>query len=154
MNIRDALIHGNFHQLKTHASEGQKKAVRESFHGNVWKFNLTRPNADPVLMQEINELEEIKNQGSFSWFLETSTGALFESVILYFKNRIQILDLIIKLHSLSFNETEYIFHYICIDGRKLSNEQTNEFINARKNHFTSEDEVRLFLDQIYSYLKT
>lgn len=152
MGLRDALIHGNFHQLRTYASESQKKSTKESFKGRVWKVDL-KTNSIPRDMNEIYELEEIKTQGIFAWFLSTATSELFETVILEIKERIKDLDLIIELHALSFGETAWVFKQICLEGKKLSKEEVDRFINTR-NSFNSTKKVESYLvDRIQSLIK-
>lgn len=153
MGLRDALIHGNFHQLKTYASECQKKEVRDSFQGKVWKVSLGQTKADPIALNEVKELEEVKKHGSFSWFLETSTSALFETVILEFKERVDDLNLLKALHALSFEETSWAFNHICIEGKRLTDAEITQFMTARKSSFSSQKESDRLLDRIQSLIK-
>ena len=51
-NLRDALVHGNFHQLKTSSSESQTRETRERLVGSVVRIRLSDQN-----IQVMNEIK-------------------------------------------------------------------------------------------------
>ena len=79
VNIRNAIVHGNFHQVRTAASESRRNEIKNSFKGKVMMANIANV-ADSVFLSEEKEFETIKNTGLFGWFLETGNSALFETV--------------------------------------------------------------------------
>jgi hypothetical protein len=152
-NLRDSLIHCNFHQLKTYAAESQKKSVRESFEGSVWQIPLGGQNSDPVAIREITELEEVKKVGIYGWFIETSTSALFESVMLELKERTEDLSCLILLQGLSFDETSWGFQHLCLEGQKLTDSEISTFKEVRKVHLKNPQYADAMFARLHQLLK-
>lgn len=130
-NLRNAVVHGNFHQIRTVASESQRKEVKNSFKGNVMMVNIGNI-SDSIFMGEEKEFERIKDLGLFSWFLETGNSALFETVIQEFQESCYLLNAVVHLKSLSFEETASIYENVCVKGQKLAEHERSNFLISRK----------------------
>ena len=130
-NLRNAIVHGNFHQIRTAASESRKVDVKNSFKGNVMMASLANV-ADSIFLNEEQELETIKEVGLFSWFLETGNSRLFESAIQEFQEGCFLINAVIHLKSLSFKETADFFERVCINGQRPTTDERRQFLDTRK----------------------
>jgi hypothetical protein len=130
VNLRNAMVHGNFHQIRSAAGESKRAAVRNSFKGNVLQVNLGAV-AQSKNLSEIQELEQIRKAGLYSWFLDVGNSELFETIILEFQDGIDLISAVVSLKSLSFNETKEAFNKLCIRGEKFSEDEREAFLKAR-----------------------
>lgn len=130
INLRNATVHGNFHQLRTVTSESRNLGIRESFKGNVFMGSFSDPE-NGMNLSAVTELEKIKSAGLFGWFMDVGNSALFETVIREFQDSIELINAVISIKSLSFEETDYCFEQLCVRGEKLSDQQKDEFFKLR-----------------------
>lgn len=131
VNLRNAIVHGNFHQIRTAASESRKNDIKNSFKGKVMMVNMANVH-ESIFMSEEKELEAIKNAGLFGWFLETGNSALFETVIQEFQDGCFLINAVVHLKSLSFQETAGLYEKFCVNGQRLTTDERSQFLNARK----------------------
>ena len=131
VKLRNAIVHGNFHQIRTTASESRKGDVRNSFKGKVMMANIANV-ADSIYLSEEKDFETIKNVGLFGWFLETGNSALFENVIQEFQNGCFLINAVVHLKSLSFQETTGFYEKVCVNGQRPTADERGQFLNVRK----------------------
>ena len=117
-NLRDALIHGNFHQLKTHAIEGKPKAIRERMQGAVWRLRLSDQSIQR--MSEMRDMAEIKRAGLFGWFLEVASSEVLELTITELKEATDDLQGLIMFHAMCFDERAGLFEKMFVRGEHLT----------------------------------
>jgi hypothetical protein len=132
INLRNATVHGNFHQIRTVASESRKKNVRESYKGNVLQVDLSGISESKNL-SSLTEFESIKKSGLFSWFLDVGNSELLESVVQEFQASVDLTMSVVSIKSLSFKETAGYFDQFCVRGEKLTAEQKEFFLETRKS---------------------
>jgi hypothetical protein len=70
INLRNALVHANFHQIRTVASESKRKDKRTSYKGNTVMFSENFEEAQNL--SEMHEFEDVKKTGLFWWFVDVS----------------------------------------------------------------------------------
>jgi hypothetical protein len=131
LNLRNAIVHGNFHQIRSMASESRSNEVKTSFKGNVMMANIANV-TESIFLSEEKELETIKRVGLFGWFLDTGNSNLFEAIIQEFQAACFLVNAIVHLKSLSFQETANFYEKLCINGQRPTTEERAQFINARK----------------------
>jgi hypothetical protein len=132
VNIRNATVHGNFHQIRTMAAESQKREIRDSFKGNVFVFKLNEPGSGQNL-SEIKELENIKEAGLFSWFMDTGVSTLLETVIHEFQDGINLVSSVAAIASHPREGSIDYFDKLCLRGEKLTQMEKDTFLHARKS---------------------
>lgn len=124
-NLRDALIHGNFHQLKTHAMEGKPRAMKERMQGGVWQIRLSDQSVE--LMSEMRDMEKIKRAGLFAWFLEVATSEVLEQTIIELKDAVDDLQALIVFHAMCFDDRAGLFEKMFVRGERLTEAEVAMF---------------------------
>lgn len=124
-NLRDALIHANFHQLKTRAQEGKPRAEREQLQGAVWRLRLSDQSIEH--MSEMHDVEKIKRIGLFGWFLEVASSEILEQTIIELKTAVDDLQALIRFKSMCFNQRAGLFEKMFIYGERLSQTEIDLF---------------------------
>ncbi|MBL7688117.1 MAG: hypothetical protein JNJ49_08775 [Bdellovibrionaceae bacterium] len=124
-NLRDALTHGNFHQLKTHLISGRSRSDAEKLHGKVWMARLSDQTIEK--MSEIRDLAEIKRVGLFGWFLEVAASEVLEQTIIELKRATDDIQLLIMFHATCFHERRGLFEKMFVKGERLAPEEIELF---------------------------
>ena len=121
INLRDALVHGNFHKLRAEANLPQSKKLKDSYKGNVIALGLeagTVTNLSDQLEEEVREEQDI-----YAWFLEASSSNLLKEVFKEFEIGLRNITLLIDFKSMAFGNRINLFESVFRDGNWVPQEQ-------------------------------
>lgn len=125
--LRSALIHANFDQLRILANNCNHK-YRDSHKGNVFVFAINNPE-DGINLSNNNTPSERENLNLFSWFIETTNSNLFREVWKLFEESVIQINLLIELKAYSFNERQEVFTRITSKDERITHETVIKFNN-------------------------
>ncbi|MBC7540169.1 MAG: hypothetical protein H7281_15195 [Bacteriovorax sp.] len=130
--LRSSLIHGNFDQLRILANNCKHK-YKPSHRGNVFVFNLARPDEGANLSDDLPR-ESRETQSLFSWFMDTTNSGLLKEVWELLDKSISQMNAVIDLGAHSFDGREVYFHNVIYKGEKISKSMMECYDDSLKHH--------------------
>ncbi|CAE81063.1 hypothetical protein AB1A81_16940 [Bdellovibrio bacteriovorus] len=116
--IRSALVHGNFDQLRILMNNCSPK-IKKSHKGNVIVMNLFNPQRKMQNLSEGMDETEKESQDIFGWFIEGTNSELLQDVWEHLDKSIQKITLAIDFKAISFDQRRDVFLRV-MAGQKLS----------------------------------
>ena len=147
-NLRNATVHGNFHQIRSTFLEGKPKAFKEAAKTNVIVSTLGGTEADPVNLSELKEIDEIKKHGLFAWFLDAANSSVIDGVAKELNDHIFILISFQGYWSLCFGEFESFRERLKNHGFNLTVAEIAKFAATHKKFDEDGDNFKSMFDSL------
>lgn len=123
-DLRNSLVHGNFHQLRQYIALPRKK-IRDEHKGNVFVMN-TETGVTNNLSDDLDEVRR-EEQDIFGWFLEGASSSLLEDVFDDFEEGGRKINYLMEFRAMSFDELEEIYKKVVFEGKKLETEDIRKY---------------------------
>lgn len=114
--LRNSLLHSNFHQLIQKSSAFTKNGELQFDPHSIMMIRIKEPNPKPVSIFDFKEKDRFQEIDSHGWFLAAATSPLFEFLIAKFKESLNEIGSLITFHALSFEELEPLKEKVFSEG--------------------------------------
>lgn len=147
--IRNALLHANFHQLRTEVNNMYPELI-DKHRGNVITANTTT-GAVRNLSDDMSE-EEIVESDILSWFIDTTNSQLLKTVLSSYEHSLSGINQIIGFKSFSFDNRARLFKKLICDGQRLSETEVAEYAEWSSKSMLGVRTDQNYFDSIYKYI--
>lgn len=137
-DLRSALIHGNFNQLRRFMSLPRIKPV-DSHRGNVFTMRLSEGKKSIVNLSD--DLDDDTREGTdvFGWLVEGTNSRLLEDVLKEFEDSVRKLHILFDFSAHSFGECEGFFQKVAIQNKQLTKDEVEKIKKHYREHFRDDN---------------